>query len=48
MDALKNLKMVEAARTEAGRLLDTDPSFSRFPLIKKEMEKRKSDTVHFE
>jgi ATP-dependent DNA helicase RecG len=48
MDALKNLKMVEAARTEASRLLDTDSSFSRFPLIKKEMEKRKSDVVHFE
>jgi ATP-dependent DNA helicase RecG len=48
MDALKNLKMVEAARTEAGHLLDTDPSFARFPLIKKEMEKRKKDSVHFE
>jgi ATP-dependent DNA helicase RecG len=48
MDALKNLKMVEAARTEAGHLLDTDASFSQFPLIKKEMEKRKSDAVHFE
>jgi ATP-dependent DNA helicase RecG len=48
MDALKNLKMVEAARTEAGQLLDTDSSFSRFPLIKKEMEKRKNDAVHFE
>jgi ATP-dependent DNA helicase RecG len=48
MDALKNLKMVEAARTEAGYLLDTDASFSQFPLIKKEMEKRKTDAVHFE
>jgi ATP-dependent DNA helicase RecG len=48
MDALKNLKMVEAARTEAGHLLDIDPSFARFPLIKKEIEKRKIDTVHFE
>ena len=48
MDALRNLKMVEAARTEAGRLLDTDPSFAHFPLIKKELEKRKNDTIHFE
>ncbi|MDR3558350.1 MAG: ATP-dependent DNA helicase RecG, partial [Candidatus Pacebacteria bacterium] len=48
MEALKNLKMVEAARTEAGLLLDTDPSFARFPLIKEEIEKRKSDAVHFE
>lgn len=48
MDALKNLKMVEAARTEAGRLLDTDPSFAHFPLIKRELEKRKTDAVHFE
>ncbi len=48
MDALKNLKMVEAARTEASRLLDADPSFSHFPLVKKEMDARKEDTVHFE
>ena len=48
MDALKNLKMVEAARTEASRLLDTDPSFRQFPLVKKELEKRKVDAVHFE
>ncbi len=48
MDALKNLKMVEAARTEASALLDIDPSFARFPLIKKELEKRKADKVHFE
>ena len=48
MDALRNLKMVEAARTEAGQLLDIDPSFSHFPLIKKEIEKRKNDAVHFE
>jgi hypothetical protein len=40
--------MVEAARTEAGQLLDIDPSFSHFPLIKKEIEKRKNDAVHFE
>ena len=48
MDALKNLKMVEAARTEAAHLLDTDPSFVHFPLVKKELDKRKSDAVHFE
>lgn len=48
MDALKNLKMVEAARTEASQLLDTDPTFSGFPLIKIEMEKRKKQSVHFE
>jgi ATP-dependent DNA helicase RecG len=48
MDALKNLKMVEAARTEAGQLLDIDLSFSQFPLIKKELENRKKESVHFE
>ena len=48
MDALKNLKMVEAARTEAGHLLDTDPAFAQFPFIKKEMENRKKDSIHFE
>ena len=40
--------MVEAARTEAGRLLDTDPSFAHFPLVKRELEERKKESVHFE
>jgi ATP-dependent DNA helicase RecG len=48
MEALRNLKMVEAARTEAGRLLDADISLSRFPLVKKELGARKTNALHFE
>lgn len=50
MDALKNIKMVEAARTEARRLVATDSTFSAFPDIARELAARTaaSDTVHFE
>jgi hypothetical protein len=33
MEALKNLRLVEAARTEAGRLIEEDPTLSRHPLL---------------
>ncbi len=46
MEAIKNLKMVEAARTEAIRLLDEDPAFARHPEIARELERR--ETSHFE
>jgi ATP-dependent DNA helicase RecG len=48
MEALQNLKMVEAARTEANRLLDIDESLTGFPLIKKHLADRSSDKIHFE
>lgn len=48
MEALQNLKMVEAARTEATHLLETDDTFSQFPLIKKHLEHRAKDKIHFE
>jgi ATP-dependent DNA helicase RecG len=48
MEALKNIKMVEAARTEAARLLDTDPSFAQFPFIKTELTRRQTSATHFE
>ena len=47
MEALKNLKMVEAARMEASRLIAEDIRLSRYPLLKKEMESR-AKTMHFE
>jgi ATP-dependent DNA helicase RecG len=34
MEALQNLKMVEAARTEAARLISEDPSLSRYPALR--------------
>jgi len=47
MEALKNLKMVEAARTEAVRLIEEDADLSRYPDLKKEVDTRKKD-MHFE
>ncbi|MBU1159851.1 DNA helicase RecG, partial [Patescibacteria group bacterium] len=34
MDALKNIKMVEAARLEAQKIIQTDPELKKFPLIR--------------
>lgn len=47
MEAIKNLKMVEAARDEAGKILHDDPELSRFPALKGRIEKEKHD-IHFE
>ena len=50
MEALKNIKMVEAARTEARHLLDADPSLLAFPQVMQTLAERKRDegTPHFE
>lgn len=47
MDALKNLKMVEAARDEARRLVEEDPTLKSVPLLKERSDEliRK---LHFE
>lgn len=47
MDALRNPRMVEAARTEATRLIEEDVSLSKYPLLKKEVDSKKED-LHFE
>ena len=47
MEAIKNLKMVEAAREEAQKMLSSDPELSTFSAIKKRMGKEKHD-IHFE
>jgi len=44
MEAIKNIKMVEAARTEAKEIIDK--SIDKYPDIKNEIEKRKD--IHFE
>lgn len=47
MEALKNVKMVEAARTEATRLISEDASLSQYPELKKIAE-TKSAEIHLE
>ncbi len=50
MEALQNLKMVEAARAEAARLIDADDSLSAFPLLRDSLAKRTvaGEKIHFE
>lgn len=47
MEALKNIKMVEAARTEAQEIIKNDPELKKYPLLKKRL-KEVSKTIHFE
>jgi len=47
MEAIKNIKMVEASRTEAVRLVEEDLEFKKYPLIKKYFEQQK-EKIHFE
>ncbi|MCE9585487.1 ATP-dependent DNA helicase RecG [Candidatus Nomurabacteria bacterium] len=47
MEAIKNIKMVEAARTEAMRLINENPELTKYPLLKSKV-KQKTDNFHFE
>ena len=47
MEAIKNLKMVEAARAEAIALITSDPEMENYPLLKLKV-KAKLTEVHFE
>ena len=47
MEGIKNIKMVEAARTEAIRIIERDYSLKKYPLIKKFFEEQ-SAKIHFE
>jgi ATP-dependent DNA helicase RecG len=47
MEAIRNIKMVEAAREEAKALIDTDPSLSEYPALK-EMLENEREQIHFE
>jgi ATP-dependent DNA helicase RecG len=40
MEALQNLKMVEAARTEASELIEQDITLSAFPILKKKVDEQ--------
>ena len=48
MEAIRNLKMVEAARNEAEKILREDETLAGFPLIRKKLSERKIDEIHFE
>ena len=47
MEAIKNIKMVEAARTEAIRLIEEDLELKNYPLLKQKV-RQKTDEFHFE
>ena len=47
MEAIKNIKMVEAARTEAIRLIEEDSELSKYPLLKQKVHE-KTQEFHFE
>ena len=47
MEAIKNLKMVEAARTEAQKLVEDDPAFKKHPLLAERLS-QKENRIHFE
>lgn len=48
MEALRNLKMVEAARTEAKKLLDHDPKLAHHPLLATQLTSQANKQLHFE
>jgi ATP-dependent DNA helicase RecG len=47
MEAIKNIKMVEAARAEAVRLIEEDPELTKYPLLKQKVHE-KTKEFHFE
>ncbi len=47
MEAIKNIKMVEAARTEAVRLISESHDLAPYPLLQKKVAE-KSEDLHFE
>ncbi|HEY4509218.1 MAG TPA: ATP-dependent DNA helicase RecG [Candidatus Paceibacterota bacterium] len=47
MEAIKNIKMVEASRAEAIRLVEEDENFEKYPLIQ-EYFKQQTNKIHFE
>lgn len=47
MEAIKNIKMVEAARTEAVALIEKDPELTKYPLLKQKVREKTSE-FHFE
>lgn len=48
MEALQNIKMVEAARTEARDIIETDLELKKYPQVKRELKDRQSNALHWE
>lgn len=48
MEALKNIKMVEAARLESQNILKEDPGLKKYPLILEKLKSQKISDIHFE
>ncbi len=48
MEALMNIKMVEAARTEATQMVEKNEDFNEWPEVKKHLAERAEDGRHFE
>ncbi|NUQ57040.1 MAG: ATP-dependent DNA helicase RecG [Candidatus Paceibacter sp.] len=46
MEALRNIKMVEAAREESQKIIKDDPEFKKYPLIAERLKNGKK--IHFE
>ncbi|MFZ2303812.1 MAG: ATP-dependent DNA helicase RecG [Minisyncoccia bacterium] len=47
MEAIKNIKMVEAARTEATRIIGEDPELLKYPLLRYNVDRNHRD-MHWE
>lgn len=47
MEAIQNIKLVEASRTEARKLVLDDPELKKYPLLKQIIESE-TDRIHFE
>lgn len=47
MEAIKNIKMVEAARIEATKIVEKDPTLKTYPLLKERISSQKQK-IHFE
>ncbi|MEK9182275.1 MAG: ATP-dependent DNA helicase RecG [Patescibacteria group bacterium] len=48
MEAIKNIKMVEAARAEAKNMIEKDSSLSSYPLLQQKLSHRQTEAIHFE
>jgi len=48
MEAIKNIKMVEAARNEAINLVAKDPQLKKFPLLANALKSKNLENLHFE
>ena len=47
MEAIKNIKMVEAARAEATRIIEEDFELKKYPLLKSRL-RREKNAIYFE